>query len=153
MEQAMADPQRSEVGELTGGAIDLNEAKRIVEGHTGRLSSLSRQLSFAGIGVVWVLVGGTSRRLLNSHFPNSYYWAMLMFVVSLGCDFLQYLYASTAWSIFRRKKELEVISGENDSFLAPKQINWATNVFFYAKSACVLSGYVILVVVIGARLH
>jgi hypothetical protein len=109
----------------TNGNINLAEAKRHAEYFTGKLSENARQLSFAGIGSVWVFSGGTAASLTVLHIPTTFLVAGLAFVTALAFDFLQYVCGGAAWSWFRRKMELEITeNNQPDSFLAPRQINW-----------------------------
>ena len=136
------------------GTIDLAEAKRHQEFFTGKMSDNTRQLSFAGIGAVWVFGGGNGLNHSALHFSTTFLWAGLLFVVALGSDFLQYVAGSIAWGAFRRKKELDVVvRNQPDSFLAPRAINWATIVFFFLKALFVVVGYAFLAVSVFHRIH
>ena len=59
-------------------------------------------------------------------------------------DLLQYIYGSIAWARFHRYKELNLRRDglpNTTEFLAPRWINWPTNVFFYSKIALTIATY------------
>ncbi|MGA2876436.1 MAG: hypothetical protein ABSE82_12960 [Nitrososphaerales archaeon] len=139
---------------LKAGFINLEEAKRHQEFFTGKLSDNTRQLSFAGLGAVWVFGGGPSHGLSSFHYSTTFLWAVLLLVFALSSDFLQYVAGSIAWSGYRRKKENDVIKKSmSDSFLAPRAINWATIFFFWLKAAFVIAGYSFLAVSVYHRIR
>jgi hypothetical protein len=138
----------------TEGLINLAEAKRFAEASTAQVSSNTRQLSFVGIGAVWIFSGGTSPKFGSIHIAEPFLVAGLFLVGALTFDFLQYLCASIAWVRFRREKEEEVTDqGEPDSFLAPKRINWLAYTFFWAKTPLVTVAYGFLGYAIYQRIH
>lgn len=118
--------------------MNLNDTLNNYYTHSASLSSISRQLSFAGIAVCWVFVIKSkvgfviSEELIN---------VLLFFVCGLFFDLMQYIYASAAWGIFNSKKEKELAADTEALFLAPKWINWPTLAFFWGKSIFVVIGY------------
>ena len=108
--------------------------------HSGKTSELLRQLGIAGIAVIWLFkfeVQGTPK------IPEPLFRPLILIVVSLACDLLQYSLATIVWAVFHRYKERAGV-GNDDDFLAPKQINWPALVFFYTKVASLVAAYIFL---------
>jgi hypothetical protein len=61
----------------------------------------------------------------------------------LALDLLQYAVATSIWGIFQRHKEKSGV-GEDADFLAPKQFNWPTIVFFVLKAVSIIAAYIYL---------
>jgi hypothetical protein len=67
------------------------------EEYTGKASDVTRQLSFAGIAVVWLLRTGGGGSL---PIPSALLLPLALFVWSLSFDLLQYVVASVVWGSF-----------------------------------------------------
>lgn len=134
--------------------MDLAEARRHKEFFTAAMSANVRQLSFAGIGAIWVFSGGTASNDVALRIPSSFLIAGLLFVVALAFDFFQYAWASAAWSWFRRSMEHKVQKNEHaDSFLAPLGLTFTINTLFWLKAFALVVGYGFLVYSIYERIH
>jgi hypothetical protein len=70
--------------------------------------------------------------------------AMLMFVLSLSLDLLQYIWQTFIWGTFYTHKEKELKHDENEDFLAPRIFKNIANVMFWSKVIVLVIGYVIL---------
>ena len=123
----------------------LNEYRKDYYQLSGAASSSARQLSFAGIAVVWVFrVTGPDG---NGQFvPPELYWPTIWFVVSLAADLLQYAVAAAIWSAWSRLREKEYADSEdkNPELMAPAWFNWLGLGFYYGKLGAVLTGYYLL---------
>ncbi len=125
------------------------DLRKIYEDRTASLSTVTRQLALAGIGVLWVLKTGEPRR--NVSFVATLSYSFALYVLALGFDLLQYAYQSLAWGIFNRIKEKQKVSPDA-TFSAPAVINWAALFFFWGKVVFAVAGYIILLAVIGRQL-
>ncbi len=124
-----------------GKSVKLEDSRGYYSRHSTSLSAACRQLAFAGIAVVWIFVikkDGQVAISQNLLVPLSF------FVGGLAFDLIQYMYASAAWGIYNRIKELQSDITIETEFKAPKVINWPTNLFFWAKSIAVVFGYYFL---------
>jgi hypothetical protein len=129
--------------------MKLKDARDNYYVSSGKLSDVVRQLSFAGIAVIWIFrVGDKPGGIAYS---TELLIPMACFVMSLGLDFLQYFYASTAWSRFHRYKELSGVDN-NEDFKAPAWLNVPTLIFFYSKAVLIFGGYIFLLMEIGRQL-
>jgi len=120
--------------------MKLADAREHYYTFSGKLSDASRQLSFAGIAIVWIFAVKSAE---NVSLPHEMYLSLSLFVSSLLFDLLQYVYATAAWGIYHRLKEFAGTS-ESAIFTAPAWINTATLTFFWLKSGAVVIGFVSL---------
>jgi hypothetical protein len=101
------------------------------ETYTGKASDVARQLSFAGIAVVWLLRVENGSR---STVPDALFPALALFVLSLSFDLLQYVAGSIIWGSFCRYHEKRLAKPEdNPKLTGPRWINIPTNFFFIGK--------------------
>jgi hypothetical protein len=118
----------------------LAEVKSARDGFTKQLSDGVRQLAFAGIAVIWVLK--TEPLKSGIAFDKFLYYPLGMFVLSLGCDLMHYLWASAVWDnayrILSKTREL------SDSADVPRGWTIPTRVFFWAKAIAAIIGYSLL---------
>jgi hypothetical protein len=100
--------------------MKLSEARDAYETLSGKASEIARQLSLAGIAVIWVFKSGTDQApSIDQHLLR----AALFIALALSFDFLQYLVGTTIWFVYFRKKEKEGkrLDGEPQ---APAWFNW-----------------------------
>jgi len=118
--------------------MKLSEVRDAYEALSGKASEIVRQLSLAGIAVIWVFKSGTDPTPpIDQHLLR----AALFIALALSFDFLQYLVGTTIWFVYFRKKERE---GKKlgDELKAPAWFNRPTWILFYLKSASMLVAYV-----------
>lgn len=121
--------------------MKLEEARQHYYAHTGSLSSVNRQLCFAGVAVVWIF---SVKEPSGAHsLPSDLLFPLVCFVLGLAFDLCQYVVASASWGLYQRHKEKSGIS-ESEDFRAPREINWVPNLFFWLKPSATLIGYVSL---------
>lgn len=119
-------------------AMKRKDALAAYQDFSARTSDRVRQLAFAGLGVVWIFKSAS-----GFGFPRLLLWAGVLLVAALSFDFLQQLYGAIAWGTLNRMKERAKVGPDSD-FLAPKQINWPTNVFFAAKVLTLCTAYALI---------
>lgn len=109
--------------------------------HSASLSSVNRQLCFAGIAVVWIFVvdGGSGL----STFPDELMFPLGCFIVGLSFDLAQYVVAALVWGFLHRLKEYQNVAEEEEIY-APRYINWPAIFFFWGKVIATATGYVSL---------
>ena len=126
--------------------MKLKDARENYYTFSTSLSSVSRQLCFAGIAVIWVFSvdGGNGQHLLRTDlmFPLGF------FVMGLALDLMHYIVASAVWGLFHRVKEKSRI-GEEKDFGAPCWINWPAITCFWGKAISTIIGYIFLLNLIG----
>ena len=119
--------------------MKLEDARDAYESFSGKASDIIRQLSLAGVGLIWVFKSvGTS--FSNLALDPALLKAALFIFVTLLFDFLQYLVGTGIWFAYYRYKEGKGTSG-TEEFLVPPQLNWPMWTLFYLKSATLLVAY------------
>jgi hypothetical protein len=121
--------------------MKLKDCRETFYEFSGKLSDNARKLAFAGIAIVWIFKQGENG--LYS-IPGALRTAMLMFVVSLSLDLLQYIYQTIVWGSFHTYKENPLKHDENADFLAPTTFNNVANVIFWSKVIALVIGYVFM---------
>lgn len=120
--------------------MKLKDARENYYFYSGKTSDLVRQLGLAGIAVIWIFkyeVQGIPK------VPEALALPLVLIVLGLALDLLQYAVATSIWGIFQRQKEKNGV-GEDTDFLAPKQFNWPTIAFFVLKVLSIIAAYAYL---------
>jgi len=120
--------------------MKLKDARDLYYFYSGKTSDLVRQLGLAGIAVIWIFkneVQGIPK------IPEALALPLILIVLGLALDLLQYTVATSIWGVFQRHKEKSGV-GEDVDFLAPKQFNWPTILFFVLKAVSIIVAYAYL---------
>lgn len=125
--------------------MKLKEAKKAYYELSAILSAGVRNISFAGIAIVWIF------RISDSEIPSELLWPLIFFVASLAFDILQYTYASIAWREFYRRSEKKF--KDEDELDAPDYINLPTEIFLIIKVLFVCLGYVFISLFLYERMY
>jgi hypothetical protein len=124
--------------------------------HTGSLSTVNRQLAFAGIAVVWIFVVKKNSEI---YIPDGLFWPLVLFIFSLMLDLSQYFYSSIAYQSLVDKKETELRTGNTFKEDTEFSINPVVNKFaewcLYLKAASSIAGFVCLLYffLLGGYVH
>jgi hypothetical protein len=128
---------------LLPGPLSLNEARSNYQDNTRTLSTVGRQLAFAGIALIWlfkVTVGGNPTIAEDLRVPA------LLLVGALAADLLQYISSASSWGLFElrmeRKFQRERLDEHTGRFGAPNSINWPGNTFLVIKIVALVIAYV-----------
>ena len=117
--------------------MKLVDTRNAYESLSSKASDIVRQISFAGVGLIWIFkTGGGTSLSLN---PTLLKAALFIFLALLF-DYLQYISGATIWFLYFRYKERKGTL-EEDEFLAPEQLNWPTWTLFNLKCVMVLIAY------------
>lgn len=120
--------------------MKLKDARELYYFYSGKTSDLVRQLGLAGIALIWIFKYNVED---VPKIPEALLPPLILIVLGLALDLLQYAVATSVWGIFQRRKELSGVSDDTD-FLAPKQFNWPTIIFFILKVPSIIAAYVYL---------
>jgi len=80
--------------------ITLGSANAASDHFSARVSESVRTLSLAGLGVVWILAGGSLQGL-----ARDLLWCALLLVVALAADFAHYVIGHAVWDRFIERAE------------------------------------------------
>ncbi len=128
--------------------MNLSDARQAYYDYSGKLSDLIEKLNYAGIGIIWILKFDNKTGI---SFSGCLLWALGLLTTSLCFALFQYSYASCAWGLFHRKKEITE-TREDEIIAAPRTINWPTIFFFWGKAVLCVIAYLILIFHIGKQL-
>lgn len=110
--------------------------------YTGKTSDIARQLSFAGIAIIWIFKTGDS---FTQETSERFLWPLLWFVITLALDFLQYVAGSLTWYFYARAREKEQrkTGGINldQEYDPPDCLLWPIYILFWSKNVVISMGY------------
>jgi hypothetical protein len=115
----------------------LASVREAYEVLSAKASEIVRQLSIAGIALIWLFKSGSAAKPVLERGPLQ---AALFIFLAIAFDFLQYLTGTAIWFIYFRYKEKRGTTDEDD-FDAPDYLAWPTWSLFYLKSAMMLIAY------------
>jgi hypothetical protein len=117
--------------------MKLGDARGAYEALSRKASDIIRQLSLAGIAIVWLFKSGApSLPVLDRELLQ----AALFIFLALFLDLVQYLTGTVIWFAYFRHKE-KAGTTEADDFLAPEWLNWPTWVLFDLKATAMVIAY------------
>lgn len=109
--------------------------------HTASASSVSRQVSFAGIALIWIFKTQYGNSII---LPNDLLLPALLLTMSLTSDLLQYISSSAIWGIFNRINEIKHGADFEGDIKTSKFLNWPAIFFFWLKLLLSISGYLFI---------
>lgn len=118
--------------------LTTEEVKKAYEEFSSKASDIIRQLSLAGIALVWIFKTGTDTTAVLQ--PQLRQAAFFIFI-ALVCDLFQYLTGAGIWFFYFRIKEKQHTS-PTTKFEAPVWINWPVNSLFILKALFMIIAYV-----------
>jgi|SRR5450759_3328998 hypothetical protein len=122
--------------------MKLADARAAYESLSGLASQIIRQLSLAGIALIWLFKSGDNppyvldQRLLR---------AALCIFVALFLDLMQYLVGTLIWFLYFRYRERSGTT-EASEFLAPPALNAPMWSLFAAKAVLMSAAYAIYII-------
>jgi len=117
--------------------IKLKECQDAYYLFSGKASDIARQLSFAGIAIVWMFKPGNE---LNILIPHNLLIPLFFFTLSLFADLVHYVYSTVLWGCFHRKEEKKGEKPESEVSVPP-WFNWPSITLFSLKLLSVVAGY------------
>jgi hypothetical protein len=105
---------------------------------SGKLSDITRQLSFAGIAVIWLFKKDVSG---IPTLPRDLILPLILLVLTLSFDYLHYLVGALIWRHVYRSKEKSGIGEEEET----EHSTWVESpiyLIFLVKIALLVSAYV-----------
>jgi hypothetical protein len=116
--------------------IKLKECEEVYYMYSGKASDVARQISFAGIAIVWMFKPGNN---LNLVMPHSLLIPLFLFSLSLFFDILHYIYSTVVWGCFHRMEENKGKEPETEVTI-PQWFNWPSITLFSLKLLFVVVG-------------
>jgi len=121
----------------SAASLTTGEVKETYEALSGIASGIVRQLSLAGIALIWLFkTGAPSAPVLE---PQLLRAAFFIFI-ALSFDLLQYLVGTFIWHRYFLLKERERTPPDK-TFDAPNWLNWPAWTLFWLKSLSMVVAY------------
>lgn len=114
--------------------------------HSGKASDVARQLSFAGIALIWVFkseIAGTPA------VPEQLLLPAVLFVASLALDLMQYVFGALIWGAFARHHERRHVT-ETAELSAPIYLNWPGILCFWLKTTITIAAYFLVLMYLSS---
>ncbi len=130
--------------------MTLKEIREDYVRYSANVSELSRNLSYAGIGVVWIFKQSMPEDAIETTFMNSIpvelRWPLILFIVVLILDLLQYVIQTAIWYPYYTKyKEQHKDEKEDDVNLQePESYNIIPWGFWIFKLIIVVIAYILM---------
>ena len=113
---------------------------------SGKASDVARQLSFAGIALIWIFKADKGGALA---IPEQLLVPAALFVVSLALDLMQYVFGSLIWGAYARYHEGKQ-TAKTTELSAPMYLNWPGILCFWLKTTTTVAAYVFVLTYISS---
>ena len=120
--------------------MKLKEALDSYYEYSRKASDIIRYLGLAGLGIIWIFRVQTATGISLS---KELTLPTILLILSLVLDLLQYIAGTIIWGVFHRLKEKKGVK-ENEEIEAPRQLNWPTIIFFWAKFFSIIIAYYLI---------
>jgi len=130
--------------------MKIKDYRDSYDSFSSKTSEISRQLSFAGIALIWVFKPKDATPVA---IPLELLWPAGLFVLALALDLLHAAYGTFLWGAFSRIHEKRGV-GKEANLDAPSWFNWPMLIFFWGKVLAVIAAYAVtLSYVMGLLQH
>jgi len=130
-------------------SMKLFQVREISKSYSERVSDINQKLALAGVAIIWLF-----REITNEGFTITVIASisLLLFVLSLFIDLMQFLFLTVKWSFFYSNKysDLKENSSLDISKIEDTEVEqpWGSNYFgwvlFYLKLLFMVLAYIIL---------
>jgi hypothetical protein len=130
--------------------MKLSEYRKIANEYTAKASDITRQLSLAGIGIIWIF-----KNTDGHHAILEPYLVIPLLFLALGLlfDLIHYFLGGWIWINFFRAEEKKARADAADPDIkAPTGKSSVLYFFYYVKIACMLAAYIFIVIYILGKL-
>lgn len=141
--QEIAEKEKKKAEENLPKGISLDKYNEFSRFFTTKTSEINRSLALGGIAIIWLFKKPSDGHLLQKDLLNL---PLLLLVISLSIDLLQYFFASVAWRIFYERKywlwKTKKVSNETVKDIeAPNEISLIIDGLFLAKIVFMILSY------------
>ncbi len=123
--------------------MKLSEFRKLANEYTAKASEITRQLSLAGIGIIWLFKNSDT----NPHLLDPFLIMPLLFLtIALFTDLIQYVVGGHTWISFFREEEKKVLPTDLDPEIkAPPSKNKPIYFLYYSKIALMIFSYAFII--------
>jgi hypothetical protein len=118
--------------------MTLKEYRDAYYAFSSKASDVSRQLSFAGIALIWIFKYDKGGQLVV---PPGLVLPALLFAAALAFDLLHSAFGALIWGSFASYHEQRGAK-DNDEIDAPAYFNWPMLFCFWSKLILVVAAYI-----------
>ena len=119
--------------------MKISELKEAYYAASGTVSDIIRQISFAGIAIIWIFKIGKDESAGIAFTPEMR-GPLLLFVATLFADLLQYVYKTLVWGSLNSHYWKKFKDNEADVEIS-ESWNYPALILFWAKCLFCLAGY------------
>ncbi len=131
--------------------LSVKDAQDVYYEASATLSTLSRQMAFAAIAIIWLFRIDNE---LGLALPQDLAICVIFVVLFFAFDLFQYGSKAILWSCLARQNEQEAIKkNENVKFLAPSWYPKVPLVFFILKTIFLSVSYIFLLVFLQQKVQ
>lgn len=127
--------------------MTLKEIREDYVRYSTNVSNICRNLCFAGIGVVWIFKVTNTTTI-----PTQLYFPLLLFIVALGLDLLQYFVQTIIWYRYYLKHKSDVKNGKTEDDVVVREPEWI-NAFTWAIWGLKFFAVIIAYIKVGLYVH
>lgn len=123
--------------------MKLSEYRKRSNEYTAKASEITRQLTLAGIAIIWLFRNSDNQ----NHLLDPFLILPLLFLsIALLLDLLQYVVGGYTWISFFKEEEKKISNSISDPEIkAPDNKNKPIYFFYYAKIVCMLFSYAFII--------
>ena len=122
--------------------MKLSEIRDSYHTATRKVSELTRQFAFAGIGVIWVFRGDAVIPE-EGIFSDQLEKALMCFVLTLMFDLLQYLVKANL-TRHVNKKAFKKDPSDDSEVIYPRKFETIVSLFYHLKYSVLIIGYIFI---------
>ncbi|WP_330746866.1 hypothetical protein [Chryseobacterium sp. CP-77] len=128
--------------------MKLSEYQQDYYTFTGKLSDITRQLSLAGIAIIWIFKTNFKDKII---LDESLLYSAILILSSLTSDLFQYTYQSIIWSRFYHKEKKK---GKNDDDIvsSPENLNYFSWFLFGLKVILLIIAYIKILIFLNEKI-
>lgn len=124
---------------------------------TGEASKINRSIALAGIAVIWLFKTSENATSILPRLPKELYLPLLILILSLVLDLLQYVVGSLFWGIFYRVnlfrwKKSKIDSQKVKDLESPNILSYTITSIFYLKIVAMILAYIFLLLFIKDKI-
>ena len=123
--------------------MKLSEINKIGKESTKVASDIVRQLSLAGVGIIWLFKSSDDSDIL---FSPILVFPLLFLALALFCDLIQYIIAGNIWRNFVKDSQaLKTPSNQDPDVDIPDAKSKPIYFFYYSKIVLMFCAYIIII--------
>lgn len=121
--------------------MKLSKARDIYFERSAKASEVIRQLGLGGLAIIWLFKSGGADTV--GKIPADLQWPLILIVVGLASDLLQYATAALLWGSYQFYMFKKGTS--EDLEISPHEaINWPALFFFVLKICSIVTAYLLM---------